>query len=227
MQQQKVIWVTGCTKGLGRAMVNGFAAKGWRVAGCARGVQAVNELASAHPEQSFAPCDVADTEAVENWVAEMFRKTGAPDLLINNAAIIGPPMNLWEVEPAAFKQLMAVNVLGSYQMIRSVVPLMREAGRGMIVNLSSGWGRSTSPGVAPYCASKFAIEGLSAALAQELPHPLACVALSPGIIDTDMLRTAFGDKAGNHLSPEAWAERAVPFIEHLTPADNGGSLSVP
>jgi NAD(P)-dependent dehydrogenase (short-subunit alcohol dehydrogenase family) len=63
----------------------------------------------------------------------------------------------------------------------------------VIVNLSSGWGRSVSPEVAPYCATKWAIEGLTQAFAKELPEGLAAVALNPGVIDTDMLRLAFGD----------------------------------
>jgi NAD(P)-dependent dehydrogenase (short-subunit alcohol dehydrogenase family) len=103
---------------------------------------------------------------------------------------------------------------------------MIEAGRGVIVNLSSGWGRSTSAGVAPYCASKFAIEGLTKALAQVLPKGLAATPLSPGIIDTDMLRSAFGDSAGNHESPEHWAARALPQILKLGPKDSGKSISI-
>lgn len=65
----------------------------------------------------------------------------------------------------------------------------------IIVNISSGWGRSTSPEVAPYCASKWAIEGLTQALAQELPSGMVTVALNPGIIHTDMLNICFGEEA--------------------------------
>ena len=83
---------------------------------------------------------------------------------------------------------MAVNVSGTLNVIRAFVPAMIAAGRGVIANLSSGWGRSTDALVGPYCASKYAIEGLTGSLAQELPRPLAAVAVSPGVIDTDMLR---------------------------------------
>jgi NAD(P)-dependent dehydrogenase (short-subunit alcohol dehydrogenase family) len=98
---------------------------------------------------------------------------------------------------------------------------------GVIVNFSSGWGRSTSPEVAPYCASKYAIEGLTKALAQELPEGMAAVPLNPGVIDTDMLRQAWNDGAASYPKAEAWAKVAAPFILGLGAKDNGRSVSVP
>jgi NAD(P)-dependent dehydrogenase (short-subunit alcohol dehydrogenase family) len=80
--------------------------------------------------------------------------------------------------------------------------------------------------VAPYCATKWAIEGLTRALAQELPAGLAAIPLNPGIIDTDMLRSCFGGEAGSYPSPNEWAETAVPFLLQLGPKDNGKPLSV-
>jgi len=106
------------------------------------------------------------------------------------------------------------------------VPAMVERKAGVIVNLSSGWGRGTSPEVAPYCASKYAIEGLTLALAQELPPGMAAVPLNPGVIDTAMLRQCWADGAASHPQPEAWAKVAAPFILRLGPKDNGRSLSV-
>jgi NAD(P)-dependent dehydrogenase (short-subunit alcohol dehydrogenase family) len=97
----------------------------------------------------------------------------------------------------------------------------------VIVNLSSGWGRSTSPEVAPYCATKYAIEGLTKALAQELPPGMAAVPLNPGVIDTDMLRQAWADDAGAYPKADDWARRAAPFLLGLGPKDNGKSLTVP
>ena len=82
-----------------------------------------------------------------------------------------------------------VNIKGVANVLRHFVPAMIERGRGVIVNFSSGWGAPSSAEVAPYCATKWAIEGLTRALAEELPG-MAAVPLNPGIIDTDMLRTA-------------------------------------
>ena len=103
---------------------------------------------------------------------------------------------------------------------------MIDSDRGVVVNMSSGWGRSTSPEVAPYCASKFAVEGLTLALSQELPPGLAVVAVSPGVVDTDMLRSCWGDSAAASPSPEAWAIGATDFLLSLNTGHNGESLSV-
>jgi NAD(P)-dependent dehydrogenase (short-subunit alcohol dehydrogenase family) len=103
---------------------------------------------------------------------------------------------------------------------------MIEAGHGVIVNFSSGWGRSTDADVAPYCATKWAIEGLTQSLAQELPEGLAAIPLNPGIIDTDMLRISFGGEAGNFPDADDWASIAVPFILKLGAKNNGQALTV-
>ena len=120
-----------------------------------------------------------------------------------------------------------INIKGVFHVLRHFVPAMVEQGRGVIVNFSSGRGREAAGGVASYCASKFAVEGLTKSLALELPAGMAAVPLNPGAIHTDMLRISFGSYAANYPSPQEWAERAVPFLLQLGPADNGKSLSVP
>ena len=129
--------------------------------------------------------------------------------------------------PPEFSKLIDVNVKGVANVIRAFVPAMVEKGRGVIVNFSSGWGRSTSRDVAPYCASKWAIEGLTKALAQELPPGMAAVPLNPGVINTAMLQICAGADAGNFPPATEWAERAAPFILQLGTKDNGQSLTVP
>ena len=98
---------------------------------------------------------------------------------------------------------------------------------GVIVNFSSGWGRSADAEVAPYCATKWAIEGLTQSLSQELPSGMATVALNPGIINTEMLRSCFGGSATSYPSPAEWAGVAVPFLLKIGPTDNGRPLTVP
>ena len=97
---------------------------------------------------------------------------------------------------------------------------------GVIVNFSSGWGRSTDAEVAPYCASKWAIEGLTLSLAQELPKGLAAVSINPGVINTDMLQSCFGGSADGYIGPNEWAKKAVPFFLKLGASDNGKQLTV-
>jgi NAD(P)-dependent dehydrogenase (short-subunit alcohol dehydrogenase family) len=119
-----------------------------------------------------------------------------------------------------------VNLRGVANVIRHFVPAMVAKKHGVIVNLSSGWGRSVSPEMAPYCATKWAIEGLTKALAEELPKSMAAVPLNPGVIDTAMLRTCWEDGAAGYQNAAVWAETAAEFILQLGPKDNGKSLSV-
>jgi NAD(P)-dependent dehydrogenase (short-subunit alcohol dehydrogenase family) len=221
------IVLTGATRGLGRALVDRFVEGGHTVWGCGRSDEHVAALCRAFGRpHDFAVVDVADDTAVAAWAARMLTSGGAPDLVINNAALMNDPAPLWKVPADAFGRLMDVNVDGTVNVIRAFVPSLISAGRGVVVNLSSGWGRSASPEVAPYCASKYAIEGLTAALAQELPPPLAAVALSPGVIDTDMLRQCWADEAAQYRRPDAWSQDAAARLLQLARVDNGKSLSM-
>ncbi|QDU24054.1 SDR family oxidoreductase [Urbifossiella limnaea] len=223
----KLIVLTGATRGLGRALVPRFTAAGHTVVGCGRSAAHVAELAAAFgAPHRFDPLDVTDSAAVAAWAESVLKSHGAPDLLINNAAVMAAPAPLWEVPAAAFDAVIDVNVKGVANVLRGFVPAMVARKSGVVVNLSSGWGRSVSPEVAPYCASKYAVEGLTLALAQELPRGMAAVPLNPGVIDTDMLRQAWADGASAYPKAEKWAERAAPFLLALGAEDNGRSLSV-
>jgi len=152
---------------------------------------------------------------------------GAPDLLLNNAALINRNAPLWKVPAGEFSDVIDVNIKGVTNVIRHFVPAMIACRCGVIVNFSSGWGRSTDAEVAPYCATKWAIEGLTQSLAQELPPGLVAVPLNPGIIDTDMLRSCFGGSAASYPRPAEWAKNAAPFLLKISAADNGKPLTVP
>src|ERR1041385_1327521 len=128
---------------------------------------------------------------------------------------------LWQADAKDFEQCIDINIKGVFYVMRHFVPAMVARKQGVIVNLSSGWGRSTSPDVATYCGTKYAIEGMTQALAQELPEGMAAVPLNPGIIDTEMLQACFGDSAANFPSPEKWAKQAVPYVLSLSAKDNG------
>lgn len=228
MSGSRFVVVTGVSRGLGRAMALSFAGRGHRVAGCARDAEALESLAAELPGDALLdPVDVSDDAAVSAWAARVVAEAGPPDLLVNSAALINRSAVLWEIGADEFSRVVDVNIKGVASVIRHFLPPMTARGSGVIVNFSSGWGRSTSPEVAPYCATKWAIEGLSAALAQELPPGLATVAFNPGIIDTDMLRSAFGAEAGHYPGAEEWAKRAVPYLEKLDASDNGGALTCP
>lgn len=220
------IVITGATRGLGRALVTEFLGAGHEVAGCGRQPKLVERLRRELPQGQFTAVDVSRENDVANWAAETLASMGPPDFLINNAAMINRSAPLWEIGEAEFHDILAINLGGVQRVIRYFLPAMLANGQGMILNLSSGWGRSTSPEVAPYCATKWGIEGLTKALAQELPEGIGAIPLNPGIIDTDMLRSAFGGGASSFPGPEEWARRAAPFILGLTPTSSGKSLSV-
>jgi len=209
-------------------MAGEFARLGHVVLGCGRSQQAVEELrqffGKAH---DFEVVDVASDGRVQAWATRLLKTHGAPDLLLNNAAIINKNAPLWEVPAEEFSAVVDVNIKGAVNVIRHFAPAMMERGRGVIVNFSSGWGRSTDAEVAPYCATKWAMEGLTQALAQELPPGMAAVALNPGIINTDMLRVCFGGSASAYPAPEQWAKKAVPFLLDLGPKANGRALTAP
>lgn len=224
---QKVVVITGASRGLGRAMTAEFASRGHTVAGCARSKAAVAELQKtfASPHR-FDVVDVASDPSVQTWAQSVLKTHGAPDLLLNNAAVINRNARLWEVSAEDFSQVIDVNIKGVTNVIRHFAPAMIAKRSGVIVNFSSGWGRSTDAEVAPYCATKWAMEGLTQALAQELPNGMAAIPLNPGVIDTDMLRSCFGGSASSYPSPAEWAKRAVPFLLNLSAKDNGRPLTV-
>lgn len=222
------ILITGVSRGLGRAMAEKLIALGHTVCGCARNQQAIDELARRYPApHRFAVVDVVDDAAVQAWASQLDAAGQPFDLVLNNAAVANKPAPLWEVPAEEFRAVIEVNILGVANVIRHFVPPMIARGQGVIVNFSSGWGRTASPDVAPYCATKYAIEGLTQALAQELPPEMIAVPLSPGVIDTDMLQLVFGREASSYPDPQSWAEHAVPFILSLGPAESGNSLTVP
>ncbi|MEG4913796.1 MULTISPECIES: SDR family NAD(P)-dependent oxidoreductase [unclassified Microcoleus] len=224
----KLIVITGVSRGLGLAMTEKFMELGHTVLGCARSSEAVEKLNQKYSAPHHFTClDVTNDDRVKAWATEMLAKNDPPDLLINNAGVANHLAPLWNISHEEFSQVIDVNIKGTANVIRHFVPAMIARKNGIIVNFSSGWGRSTSPEVAPYCASKWAIEGLTRSLAQELPAGMAAVPVNPGIIHTDMLDICFGEDAANYPSVKAWVQKAVPFLLKLKPSDNGMPLTVP
>jgi NAD(P)-dependent dehydrogenase (short-subunit alcohol dehydrogenase family) len=225
---KKLVVLTGATRGLGRAMTDEFVRLGHTVLGCGRSRTELAQLAAQFgAPHDFWAVDVSSAEEVEAWASRVLASHGAPDLLVNNAGVINRNAPLWKVSAREFATVVDVNLKGVANAIRSFVPAMIKNKKGVVVNFSSGWGRSTDAEVAPYCASKWGIEGLTQALAQELPSGLAAVALNPGIINTKMLQSCFGDSASSYPLPAAWAKSVVPFLLELGPAQNGAQLDAP
>ena len=228
MTRSKIVLITGATRGLGRALVGEFSTGGWTVLGCGRTETEIKKLRQTYgAPHDFYPVDVASDDEVKSWASLVLTSHGPPDLLLNNAAVINASARLWEIGAREFSSVVDINLKGVANVIRHFVPEMVKRKSGVIVNFSSGWGRSADAEFAPYCATKWAIEGLTQSLAQELPSGMAAVPLNPGIINTDMLRSSFGGSAKSYPSPEEWAKVAVPFLSKLGSDDNGKPLTVP
>ncbi|XWS11552.1 hypothetical protein CRYUN_Cryun37aG0008100 [Craigia yunnanensis] len=221
----KTVLITGVSRGLGRALAIELSKRGHTVIGCSRAQDKLNSLQSelSSPDRYLLlNVDVSSNNSVEELARVVMEKKVVPDII----GTINKNNRIWEVPVEEFDAVVDTNVKGVANMMRHFIPLMIPKSQGIIVNMSSGWGRSGAALVAPYCASKWAVEGLSRAVAKEMPDGFAVVALSPGVINTEMLQSCFGNSASGYQTPEAWSSKAATMILNLTAADNGASLTV-
>ncbi|WP_229501698.1 SDR family oxidoreductase [Nostoc mirabile] len=126
-------------------MTEGFIQQGHTVIGCARSSDAIDKIRHSYgAPNDFTYVDVANEQLVKKWAEQVLEKYEPPDIVINNAAITNYPAPLWEIPSKEFSDLIDINIKGVVNIIRHFVPAMVKKKRGIIVNLSSGWGRSTS-----------------------------------------------------------------------------------
>lgn len=223
----KNILLTGCSRGLGRSLVDRFVEQGHVVVGCARSEESIGILSELYPyPHNFQLVDISSAAEVDAWAASLLKNGFVPDLLINNAGVINKNARLWDVTAEEFDQIVDINIKGVVNVLRRFLPAMTARRHGVVVNISSGWGRIVSAEVAPYCATKWAIEGLTKSIALELPSGMAAVPLNPGVINTSLLQSCYGDSASNYSGPEQWSYRAASVILSLNEKHNGQSLSV-
>jgi NAD(P)-dependent dehydrogenase (short-subunit alcohol dehydrogenase family) len=163
--------VTGANSGIGRATSIHLAKQGHRVAGTVRSIVKAEKLqamaADAGVEVELFELDVADDDSVRDGFAEILAATGRVDHLVNNAGVGGNAV-AEECPPQSYLDVMNVNLCGAVRCLQAVLPQMRERGSGTVVNISSVAGRIAAIAQSPYVASKWAFEGLSEGLAQEL-----------------------------------------------------------
>ncbi|MEC3196221.1 SDR family oxidoreductase [Bacillus cereus] len=225
----KSVIITGVTQGLGRAMVDRFHELGWNIYGCGRSKDKIEELKKQYSKiHDFQVIDVSDSQQVNNWANYILNTHTAPDMIINNASIVNQNAQLWKITAQEFENVMNVNVNGVVNVIRAFVPAMVARKEGIIINMSSSWGREGEAELAPYCASKFAIEGITKSMALELPHGMAVVALDPGgSISTPMLKSCAPKYINESPTPETWSHKAIEYILNITIDKNGDSLTCP
>ncbi|PEE69235.1 SDR family oxidoreductase [Bacillus thuringiensis] len=225
----KSVIITGVTQGLGRAMVDRFDELGWNIYGFGRSKDKIEELKKQYSKiHDFQVIDVSDSQQVNNWANYILNRHTAPDMIINNASIVNQNAQLWKITAQEFENVMNVNVNGVVNVIRAFVPTMVARKEGIIINMSSSWGREGEAELAPYCASKFAIEGITKSMALELPHGMAVVALDPGgSISTPMLKSCAPQYINESPTPETWSHKAIQYILNITIDKNGDSLTCP
>jgi NAD(P)-dependent dehydrogenase (short-subunit alcohol dehydrogenase family) len=186
--KNKVVLITGGARGLGLVLAREFAAEGARIAICSRSAEelsaAKTELEASGAEVFDAICDVTQQEEINHLVGDVCMRFGQIDVLVNNAGVIqvGPLEVQTEKD---FEDAMNIHFWAPYRMIQTVLPIMRGAGSGRIVNIASIGGKVAVPHLAPYCASKFALVGLSSALRAELAKEnIFVTTVCPGLMRT-------------------------------------------
>ncbi|OLL28584.1 short-chain dehydrogenase/reductase [Burkholderia sp. SRS-W-2-2016] len=186
MASSKTLLITGVSSGFGRALAQEALAVGHKVVGTVRSAQAKREFeALSATAASAVVLDVTDFDAIDGVVAKIEADAGPLDVLVNNAGY-GHEGIMEESPLSDMRRQFDVNVFGAVAMMKAVLPFMRERRRGHILNITSMGGYITMPGIAYYCGSKFALEGISEALGKEVkPFGIAVTAVAPGSFRTD------------------------------------------
>jgi NAD(P)-dependent dehydrogenase (short-subunit alcohol dehydrogenase family) len=181
-------FITGASTGFGRLLAEEVLKSGGRVVATARKMDKVEDLEMKYPETAKAlALDVTDPAQVDSVVKQAFAKFGQVDVLVNNAGY-GVAGAIEEVSEAEFMPMFETNVFGLLRVTRAFLPHLRKQRSGHIINLSSIGGLVASPGIGFYNATKFAVEGLSEALAAELaPLGIHVTIVEPGPFRTDFL----------------------------------------
>ena len=186
--RDRTFLVTGASRGIGADLAALLLEDGANVVLAARTLPA---LPDGGARSVALQGDVCEDTDVARMVAAAEERFGRLDVVVNNAAVLTQPARIVDTPPETWRHVLDVNVVGTANVIRYAVPALQRAGGGIVINLSSTWGRSAAARQAPYCASKFAVEALTSSLAGELPPGIVAVAINPGVIATDMLATAF------------------------------------
>lgn len=200
----KVVVVTGATAGIGKATAELFAAKGAKVVCIARRTSAQFDSFSA---------DVTDTESVKSAISQIVNRYGRIDVLVNNAGM-GISGAAEDTTDADAHRIFDINFFGTFNMIREVVPVMREAGGGVIINVSSVAAELSIPFQSFYSATKAAVSSFSAAVRNEVaPFGIKVTAVLPGDVKTDFTTSRRKNATDNPAYGDRIA-RSVAVMEH-------------
>jgi NAD(P)-dependent dehydrogenase (short-subunit alcohol dehydrogenase family) len=218
----KKVLITGSSRGIGLETALAFGRAGYQVFATLRNPAGALELKQKTQEEALPiflhAMDVNSDESVSSCIQGIIRKFGPIDVLVNNAGI-GLNGSIEEMPMAEFKAVMETNFFGAIRCIQAVLPTMRERKSGCIINVTSVSGRLTSSPLGCYSASKFALEAVSEALAQEVkPFNIRVGIIEPGIIDTDMAHEIEDEHASIYPSSKRMADLFFASLKNPTPA---------
>lgn len=204
--QNKTAIITGGSKGLGKALALRFAMEGANVAICSRSeehlTKARTELHTKGAKVLALQCDIADAEHVRQFVQKVIEEYGAIDILINNAAVLGHRIPLIDVTLPTWHRIIETNVHGLFYMTKAVLPFLLKQRWGSIINVSSSVGKIGRATWGAYAVSKFALEGFTQVLADEVRKERIRVnSVNPGAMATDMRHLAYPDEDQSKLPP--------------------------
>jgi hypothetical protein len=192
----KRVLVTAGAGGIGAVTARSFARAGARVFVCDVDQAGLAGFSKESPEIGATLADVSDEKTVDHLFTEAGKFLGGLDILINNAGIAGPTGPVETLAVADWERTLAINITGQFLCARRAVPLIRKAGGGSIVNLSSAAGRFGFPRRTPYAASKWAVVGFTKSLAVELgPDKIRVNCIQPGAVDGPRIRRVIAAKA--------------------------------
>ena len=198
MKGKRVV-VTAGAQGIGFAITETFVAAGAQVHICDVNEAFLADAKTRLPDVSQSRTDVADAAQVDAMFDDLEARWRALDVLVNNAGIAGPTAKVEETDLTGWEQTIAINLTGPFLCARRAVPLLKAAGGGSIVNLSSAAGRLGFPLRSPYCASKFGVIGLTETWAMELgPSGIRVNAILPGIVAGERQERVIAAKAKSY-----------------------------
>ena len=192
---QRVL-ITAGASGIGREMARAFVANGAKVFVCDIDRAGLAELARELPSLVTGLCDVSEREQIERMVTDAAQALGGIDVLINNAGIAGPTAPVAELDPEAWEKVLQVNLTGTFNVTRLVIPHLIRAGGGAIINMSSAAGRFGYPNRGAYATSKWGLIGFTKTLSIELgDHGIRVNAILPGPVDGPRIQKVFEGRA--------------------------------